>query len=178
MKRFFSFLAAAAMLFTASCSNEDLGTDEGDEAVVSFSMNLQGASSSKAIGDGTTVNKLVYSVYQIEKDENGVIDESKTQYLTTVDPEGQETFPYTTEIRLAKNKEYRIVFWAQNDECEAYTLDKETMNITVNYEGLNNDEKRDAFFAYKDLKITGSVPVQSTTVDSRPNSESPPSITA
>ena len=71
LKRFFSFLAAAAMLFTASCSNEDLGADEGGEAVVSFSMNLQGASSSKAIGDGTTVNKLVYSVYQIEKDENG-----------------------------------------------------------------------------------------------------------
>ena len=28
MKKFFSFLAAAAMLFTASCSNDDLGENE------------------------------------------------------------------------------------------------------------------------------------------------------
>ena len=77
--------------------------------------------------------------------------------MTTVDPEGQETFPYTTEIRLAKNKDYRVVFWAQNDECVAYELNNETMEVAVSYEGLNNDEKRDAFYAYKDLKITGSV---------------------
>ncbi len=158
MKRFFSFLAAAAMLFTASCSNEDLGADEGDEAVVSFSMNLQGASSSKAIGDGTTVNKLVYSVYEIEKDAEGNVTSSRFLF------KNDETFtnvqfPVDIEIRLAKNKDFRVVFWAQNNECEAYTLSYEDggMTVAVNYEGLNNDEKRDAFFAYEDLKLTGSI---------------------
>ncbi|MBO5873464.1 MAG: hypothetical protein J6Q35_00350 [Rikenellaceae bacterium] len=156
MKRFFSFLAAAAMLFTAACSNENLDTN-GEEAVVSFSMNLEGASSSKAIGDGTSVNQLVYSVFEIVTDDNG--DTSSELLFTDEETYAKTEFPVTLSLRLAKNKDYRVVFWAQNNGCDAYTLsyDDDKMTVTVNYEGLNNDELRDAFYAYEDLRVTGSM---------------------
>ena len=155
MKKFFSFLAAAAMLFTASCSNDDLGEDEGREALVSFSMNLDGVSSTKAdIGKGTLVDQLQYAVFEIKKNANG---EDTYTFLHKYDTKNVPTWPAQVDIRLAKNKSYRVVFWAQDADCEAYTVTKE-MNVTVNYEGINNDETRDAFFGHADLtNVSGSI---------------------
>ena len=50
------------------------------------------------------------------------------------------------DITLPKGHTYKVVFWAQNSECDAYTV-SDDMKVTVDYEGLNNDETRDAFFA-------------------------------
>ena len=58
MKRFFSFLAAAAMLFAASCAEDSVGTDNGNEAQVTFNLGLEGQSATRAIGDGTTVTDM------------------------------------------------------------------------------------------------------------------------
>ena len=67
MKRFFSFLAASAMLFVASCAEDKVGSNNGDEAQVVFNLGLEGQSGTRAIGDGTTVTDLYYQVF----DENG-----------------------------------------------------------------------------------------------------------
>ncbi len=48
-------------------------------------------------------------------------------------------------ISLAKGHSYQVVFWAQNSECTAYTV-SDDMKVSINYDGLNNDEARDAFF--------------------------------
>ena len=64
MRKIFSFLAAAAMLLTASCSNDDLGTDNGNEAQVTFNLGLEGQAGTRAtIGDGKTVTDLHYAVF-------------------------------------------------------------------------------------------------------------------
>ena len=157
MKKFFSFLVAAAMLFTTSCSNDDLGED--GEAFVSFALNLDGVTSTKAdpvIGKGTKVNTLLYSIYELKKDQDGKVI---TTYLSTV-PAKTVTFPATEVIRLAKNKDYKVVFWAQSSECGAYNVDPETMEVSISYDGYNNDENRDAFFkAIEVPHVTGSVEV-------------------
>ncbi len=154
MKKILSFLAAAAMLFTASCSNDDF--DAGDEAVVSFSMNLNGGSSTKSdhiIGKGTLVNKLAYSVFEVKKNDAGEVQ--SVNFLFNDETAVQE-WPVILDIRLAKKKDYKVVFWAQNNSCGAYSLDPATMNVTVSYDGYNNDEARDAFYKAIDLSVTGS----------------------
>ena len=164
MKKFFSFLAAAAMLFTASCSNDESGAD-GD-AFVSFALNLDGVTSTKAdpvIGKGTKVNTLMYSIYELKQDQDGKV--ISTNYLSTV-PAKTVTFPATEVIRLAKNKDYKVVFWAQSSECGAYSVDPETMEVSVSYDGYNNEENRDAFFkAIEVPQVTGSVEVDVDTVN-------------
>ena len=59
------------MLFGTSCSEDQLVSDNaGDEAVVSFTLNLSDGIQTKAISDGTTVDDLVYCVY--DKDGNKI----------------------------------------------------------------------------------------------------------
>ena len=53
---------------------------------------------------------------------------------------------FTMSISLAKGQTYRVAFWAQNPECEAYTI-SDDMKVTIDYTGVNNDELRDAFTA-------------------------------
>ena len=109
MKKFFSFLAAAAMLFTASCSNDDLGENEGGDALVSFSMNLDGVSSTKAdIGKGTLVDQLQYAVFEITKNNAGEVTSQK--FLHKYNTMNDVQWPAQVDIRLAKNKSYRVVF--------------------------------------------------------------------
>jgi hypothetical protein len=152
MKKLFSFFAMAVMLFTASCSTENIKAECENEALVSFAVALDGQAATRAISDGKSVNLLTYSVYAVDGQGN------LGQKLTGV--EGKKvTFPCTETIRLAKNKSYKIVFWAQAEDCKAYTVDAETMKVAINYEGVNNDENRDAFFKAIDLDVNDAMEV-------------------
>ena len=53
---------------------------------------------------------------------------------------------YSLDLSLSKGQTYKAVFWAQNSQCDAYSV-SDNMEVTVNYNGMNNDESRDAFFA-------------------------------
>lgn len=57
-------------------------------------------------------------------------------------------------LRLMRGKEYSIVFWAQNSECDAYdTSDLE--NVKVDYsKAENNDETRDAFCKVESFSVS------------------------
>lgn len=67
MKKFiFSALAAIGLLLSPSCSDENEAlSGSGNEALVSFSVNLADGIQTKAIGDGTTAKKLQVDVYEI-----------------------------------------------------------------------------------------------------------------
>lgn len=152
MKKIFSsIMMVAAVLFAASCTSEDLTQNESGENVkVSFSLGLEGIST-RAISDGSGVNKLAYAVF----DENGV-------RINGIEAKNEEvTFPATVELTLVKDKKYKVAFWAQNKACSAYSVDKEAMTVTVDYASIkeNNDEKRDAFFKTVDVTVKGSTSI-------------------
>lgn len=136
------------MLLTTSCSKDELETAQsGNEAQVTFSLGLEGRIATRAnISDGSGANQLVYAVF--DEDGNRVTGIEKKVISTD--------FPATVTLALAKGQTYKVAFWAQNSQCNAYTVDK-NMNVEVNYEGVNNDETRDAFFKTTDaFKVSGS----------------------
>ena len=144
-------MMVAAVLFAASCTSEDLTQNESGENVkVSFSLGLEGIST-RAISDGSGVNKLAYAVF----DEAG-------KRISGIEAKNEEvTFPATVELTLVKDKKYKVAFWAQNKACSAYGVDKEAMTVTVDYASINanNDETRDAFFKTVDVTVKGSTSI-------------------
>ncbi len=158
-KVFLSLMAVAAALFVSSCAKEVAPEVGGNEAAITIGLNLENGAATKALGDGTTVNKLVYAIFNeqgqiiyttVDSDENGLVAKDFK-------------FPNTETINLAKGQAYTIVFWAQNKTTDAYTVKttSTSMDVEVNYEGLNNDEKRDAFYK----KVEVPTVTSSTSID-------------
>ena len=143
MKKILSFFALAALLLTASCSKQESPVLGEDQVIIS--LGLEGVSATRAISDGSLVDKLVYEVY----DKTGAL-------LVTMDGmEETVTFPYSLSLPLAKGQDYTILFWAQNSDCGAYNTE-DLRSVTVDYtDATNNDETRDAFYAAVNVHVTG-----------------------
>ena len=153
-KLFLGMFAAAGMLLATSCSNDELDVvQSGNEAQVTFSLGLEGGIATRAISDGKSADVLMYAVF----DKNG----ERINTIQKVSRTGV-TFPTTENITLAKGQTYKVAFWAQDNDCKAYTV-SDDMNVTVNYANdenkVNNDETRDAFFKTVEFTVTGSTSI-------------------
>ena len=139
-------ISLAALLLTGACSiDERTSGDNGNEAMLTLNMGLDGAVQTRAIGDGSGADLLIYAVF----DENGTPIEGIEQVSKDV------TFPTTETITLAKGQTYMIAFWAQNKDCAAYEV-SDKMVVSIDYEkALSNDETRDAFFKTVEVTVTG-----------------------
>lgn len=153
-KLFLGMFAAAGMLLATSCSNDELDVvQSGNEAQVTFSLGLEGGIATRAISDGKSADVLMYAVFDKDGERINTIQKvSKTGV----------TFPTTENITLAKGQTYKVAFWAQDNDCKAYTV-SDDMNVTVNYANdenkVNNDETRDAFFKTVEFTVTGSTSI-------------------
>lgn len=162
-KLFYSFFAAAALMLSAtSCSQEEMIQNEtttGDEVVATFNLEMEGQTASRAIADGLTVDQLFLAVYDENGNEIEALrqDEKHNNYVTV------NNLGAVAKVRLVKGQTYQFVFWAQKKEGKHYDtsdLKKIKVNPTSadnSYYVLNNDESRDAFYAYQEpIKVTGS----------------------
>ena len=128
------------------------------------------------LGRGSNVNKLIYEVYLQDEDENGnTVITRLTQYGNTngqfidyFDPDEDKVIT----LRLMRGKVYRLAFWAQCDECEAYTTnialeegdpdDKKVglQDVVVSYDGAEcSDDKRDAFCKVEVLSVSATTTI-------------------
>lgn len=153
-KLLLGMFAAAGMLLATSCSKEEQDVvQSGNEAQVTFSLGLEGGIATRAISDGKSADVLMYAVF----DKNG----ERINTIQQVSKTGV-TFPTTENITLAKGQTYKVAFWAQDEDCEAYTV-SDDMKVTVNYANNknkgNNDETRDAFFKTVEFTVTGSTSI-------------------
>ena len=154
----------ATMLFTASCSEQELVDPSllnGD--VVSFTVNLQQSASTRAAvlaGKGANADKLYYGVY--EKTANGwalipAISATTGNYDNDKAPAViQYGTPTQVEIKLAKQKEYSVIFWAANAENDMCNVNWESRTMTVTG-GTANNENNDVFWAYDEVKVNAAV---------------------
>ena len=140
-------ISLAALLLTGACSiDERTSGGNGDEAMLTLNMGLDGAVQTRAIGDGSRADHLIYAVF----------DKTTGERIEGIEQVSKDvTFPTTETITLAKGQTYMIAFWAQNKDCAAYEVSDE-MVVTINYEGaFSNDEARDAFFKTVEVTVTG-----------------------
>ena len=136
----------AALALANSCSTEDngLSSSENNLKQVTLKVSADGALT-RAISDGTSVNQLVYRVF--DKNGKAITTLNKTTETATDLLSG-----HTVTLTLAKGQTYKIAFWAQKADCAAYTVD-DNMNVSIDYSGVNNDESRDAFFKTVELTV-------------------------
>ena len=140
-KRYYSLFAAAAMLMATSCSQEEEMVQQSGGDLTTFSVVLDGAVSARTAGDGMTVDKLYYEVYQGDKkiyDDVKAIASGKT----------------SVELQLMKGETYQITFWAQNANSiyDAENLQAIDVDYATSY---SNKEAYDAFFNSFSMKANG-----------------------
>ncbi len=156
MKQTKYILAAALAMLALGCNKEQVteAVPDGTEVSVTFTAELPGMQT-KAIGDGLTAKNLSVAVYDDASNAAGthIVALDKTAVF--------DALHTTVEYSLVKGKTYHFIFWAQA-EGAPYTFNPETKKVAIDYTGAANDEKRDAFYAVKTLKVTGPAtePVQ------------------
>ena len=152
--------AAASMLLATSCSNDELeAVQSGNEAQITFSVGAKSGIGSRAISDGKKADKLVWAVYNQAGDLLNVFKGDNDQYVGQETHTGVSDMTQTAKevtVSLAKGQTYKVLFWAQDADCQVYTTTN-LRNVEVNYENAsNNDELRDAFFACKEIEVKGN----------------------
>ncbi len=150
MKRL-TYLAAAASLLLASCSDE-IRTDvanPGQEVEVTFSASLPEQMLSRAtnVSDGTTADQLQYTVFKGS-------DVVTSGSVASAFPNSTRT--QSVSLPLITGETYSIVFWADN-ASSPYAYNDGVVTIE-DYSKVNaNDENADAFFGQElDYTVTGA----------------------
>lgn len=187
-RKIYSCLTAIAItLFAVSCSKQE-PIALGNEVEVSFFLN---ADDIIATSDAAEASQAVSAPSKeasskaariIPKQNSKNLGKGIDQLTFAIfDEDGNEIFtPKTTreiksdqllkgvEIKasLIKGNTYKACFWAQSSKCTAYSI-SDDMKLTVNYDGVNNDATRDAFFAYTE-SFTVDVNPRLTVVLKRP----------
>ena len=150
MKKFYSFFAAVAMMFAVtSCSQEDVAGENAENMTeATFKVAFEGATDSRAISDGKTVDQLYFAVYNAAGEEIKDLrqDDAHDNAVTV------ENKVATVKVRLVKGQTYSFVFWAQKKDAGHYNTDDMKAIKVNNYTGDANDETRDAFYAYYDME--------------------------
>lgn len=153
-KIYFAAISAALLMLAAACSNE--AVEPANQATVQFSVNLDDIQS-RAISDGTTVDQLIFAVYDNEGNE---LTDLRQKDVTITGRQAQVT---TT---VARGQKYTFVFWAQKSGNDYYNTTN-LKDVVVSYDGPANDETRDAFTnVYEVEKVTG--PINETVTLYRP----------
>ena len=155
----FTMLAASTMMLATGCSGSDdtaVTQENNNLAAVSFSVQADAVVGTRAISDGTGADELIYRVF----DKDGKVISASLAKKTETGLTDLLTGHKVT-LYLAKGQTYKVAFWAQDADCQAYTVD-DNMGVTVSYTGTNNDETRDAFFKTVDVTVTGDMNVDVT----------------
>ena len=149
MKNLLKVFAVAVAIVLAACSKDAVEAPAvtADEAQVTFTTTIPGATEGRAIADGSTVDKLYYAVYE-HGQTTKLIDGTETISGKTA----------TVNVTLVSGMKYDIVFWAQK-EGAPYTFNTMDNCIEIDWTNLvGNNEARDAFiFVRKALEVNGSI---------------------
>ncbi|MBQ3175189.1 MAG: hypothetical protein IJB58_04380 [Bacteroidales bacterium] len=148
MKRvIFTLLMMSALLLACSTEKETFPIETTE---VSFDIDIENAPLTRAISDGTGATQLMYGVFNSTGEL--VIKKTVKDNITELISENG----YSMSITLTKGQTYNVVFWAQNPDCDVYDV-SDDMKLTIDYEGVNNDELRDAFFGTTgEFKVEGN----------------------
>ncbi len=161
MKNIFRTLAAVAIIaLSAACSKDgaEALAPQGDNASVSFDVQLPGGIASRATNDGTTATKLFYAVF-----EAGSVNNTDGAHIFS----GNQDINLQTTVKLdlVSDQTYDIVFWAQAAAVAAPNLSSKEIALAYAAEVNGSDENRDAFIGFVDnLKVEGAISGKTVTL--------------
>ncbi len=156
-KALLTTLTLAAMLMTASCSKEATDEPQNGKQSVQFTVKLpdginarkmpKAGGPMRAFADGKSAVKLKYAVYSKDGELLPVCANSAKEGEASFNSNSLTT---TVTLQLPTDMEYKIVFFAENDEasaCGAYNVDFENKTFTVDYaKATASNDKFDAFY--------------------------------
>lgn len=195
------WLAASVLMLSTSCKDDtfDMFQDDGsDQFKVTLSIDLEGMSSQtrgdedgkkkEEISGGSKIDMLIYAVYYENEDgdwevagQYGKLNDKGSEFTAFPgkhDPGRGQTileitsFPVDINLTLKKGETYKVAFWAQSSETDAFVTEDlkkvqmkyklmdidptkpdpiEDENAKELSKSLNNDEARDAFCRYIDI---------------------------
>lgn len=158
MKKLFFFAAAAlAMLSAASCQKEPGASVEGGNAVVSLSIALPEAPQTRAIAQAENADIVYFEVWN--SDWTKKLELQDTDYpgpIYSTEVSGRKA---TIELTLVADQTYNFIFWAQDKDCGAYTVN-DLKNVKVDYSVMapkGNNDAFDAYYAVKTIKVNGAI---------------------
>lgn len=150
----FGLLSLFTVLFAASCQEEELVDAQANTDVVTFNVNTELVGTRAAdTGEGALATKLYYGVYEYVNDAWSLVPTiSKTSEPVNLPKEGT-----VVNIRLAKQKKYSVIFWAQSEaENKLCTVNWAERKLQIN-NALANQESYDAFWGYDEVTLTGAL---------------------
>ena len=160
--------ALATALFAGSCQQELLDTPAG-ETTVTYSVELPGEVT-KAIGDGTNVDELIYELWIVGED-GEITRESTRLYQKTLVNKQENKWIVT--LNLVQDQTYKVLFWAQVEKPEGHE-NYNTNNLTavtyaadITKDYSTNQEDYAAFYASKVIS-TFTTPKRETVTLKRP----------
>ena len=151
-------LAFTALLLVTSCAIDEMweGMDTQDEEkVLTFKPKFEDFEAvTKAIGDGSNVDKLLVHVYEYEG------DNLKSYEFDIRDRAVIED----VSIPFFYGKKYKVYFWAYSSSNDAYTIADGGLKygVTVNYPESTAQltyeslEYLDAFYSVKDIDLSNT----------------------
>ena len=150
MKKLF-LLAMGFLLTLAACQQDESIVDPASQS--SFTVEIP-QTAARAVtdqfGTGTSVNRCILEIYHGDQLYNR-IEKGVTQKTVTFD-----------NLRLVSSQTYDFVFWADCATASGSTFTDKAYNTTslknITNQGnfVGNSDERDAFFAKKTLKVTGT----------------------
>ena len=155
----FTFALIVSAFAVTSCTKTHFEEPIVDDQTVEVSFNTAIDSSATRAWDGLNINVLYVELY---------FGNTKVGDRLEFDVEGCIVERFS--VSLLKNQTYRAVFWAQNRDCGAYTIDSNLDEINVNYTksvGLESTENRDAFYASVEFTVNATTQRDGVDVDLR-----------
>lgn len=153
MKNIYYVSAIAGLLLATSCSSDDVQPVHQD-GNVSFEIMLPAAATradiADSFGSGLKATQLQYMVFLAGS-------ETPLQVNAAGETVGTATFVdlhTTVTLNLPKGKKYDIIFWAQNPDCDVFTL-ASNGEVSVDYSKMTTyTENNDAFcYALKEFSV-------------------------
>ena len=170
MKKIFVLAAAAAMFVAASCQKEQpIGDVKGQEATVTFTVDLPSNVTTKSISQAEYADVLLYQVWNSDQTKQLYpIQKGEVAKAEVVDVKvGDEVKKgATVQLSLVKDQTYTFIFWAQNSSFKGFTTN-DLRSVKVSYKEFgNNSDYCDAFYAHEVMTVTG--PIEKTITLTRP----------
>ena len=170
MKKIFVLAAAAAMFVAASCQKEQpIGDVKGQEATVTFTVDLPSNVTTKSISQAEYADVLLYQVWNSDQTKQLYpIQKGEVAKAEVVDVKvGDEVKKgATVQLSLVKDQTYTFIFWAQNSSFKGFTTN-DLRSVKVSYKEFgNNNDYCDAFYAHEVMTVTG--PIEKTITLTRP----------